>query len=195
MLLKFLSKIKDKRRKQGKRYSLPHLLLFAILSVLCGGSSYRDVCRFIAKKRKELNEIFGLKWAKAPSKSQLGEIFNNLGTKEVEEVFRDYSSGLTTYYKGDIQNMVAFDGKALKGSFDNMKNKKMKQILNVFSSATSLILGHVDIEEKTNEIPTAQELIKKLGLPEGTIYTADAMHCQKKLLKSLPRLKENLLLS
>ncbi|MCK4608846.1 MAG: hypothetical protein KAT71_05160 [Gammaproteobacteria bacterium] len=58
----------------------------------------------------------------------------------------------------------------------------MLQLLGAFCSKCALILGHVDIEEKTNEIPTAQELITELGLPKGTIYTADALHCQKKLL-------------
>ena len=59
----------------------------------------------------------------------------------------------------------------------------MLQMLSGFCSETKLILGHIEISEKTNEIPTAQKLIKELGLPEGTIYTADAMHCQKKHLK------------
>ena len=56
---------------------------------------------------------------------------------------------------------------------------------------TRIILGHVEIPEKTNEIPMAQWLIQSLGLPEGSIYTLDAMHCQKKHLKQLKRSKGN----
>jgi len=52
-----------------------------------------------------------------------------------------------------------------------------------------LIIAHVEIPEKTNEIPTAQALIKELGLPEGSVYTLDAMHCQKKHLRRLKKLK------
>ena len=44
--------------------------------------------------------------------------------------------------------------------------------------------------EKTNEIPTAQALIKELGLPEGSVYTLDAVHCQKKHLKRLKKLSK-----
>jgi predicted transposase YbfD/YdcC len=65
----------------------------------------------------------------------------------------------------------------------------MLQMLSGFCSESKLILGHVDIAEKTNEIPTAQQLIKELGLPEGTIYTMDAMHCQKKPSKQLRKQK------
>lgn len=63
----------------------------------------------------------------------------------------------------------------------------MLQMLSAFCAETQLILAHVDIAEKTNEIPTAQHLIEELGLPEGTLYTADALHCQKKQLKPLKK--------
>jgi len=45
-----------------------------------------------------------------------------------------------------------------------------------------IILAHEEIATKTNEIPTAQELILKLGL-SGCIFTFDALHCQEKTLK------------
>ncbi len=39
MLKSFLSKIKDHRRKQGRRYELEHILLFSILAILSGATS------------------------------------------------------------------------------------------------------------------------------------------------------------
>jgi predicted transposase YbfD/YdcC len=44
-------------------------------------------------------------------------------------------------------------------------------------------LAHEEIAEKTNEIPTAQALIRKLGL-SGYILTFDALHCQEKTLET-----------
>ena len=41
------------------------------------------------------------------------------------------------------------------------------------------MLGHVDVAEKSNEIPAAQALIESLGL-QGRVFTMDALHCQKK---------------
>lgn len=46
----------------------------------------------------------------------------------------------------------------------------------------NLILAHVQIEEKTNEIPAFQQLLQEMEI-ENCMYSADAMHCQKKLLK------------
>ena len=46
-----------------------------------------------------------------------------------------------------------------------------------------IILAHEEIAEKTNEIPTAQDLIVKLGL-SGCVFTFDAINCQEKTLKA-----------
>ena len=42
MLQSFLFEIKDHRRKQGIRYQQGHILLFAILAILSGATSYRQ---------------------------------------------------------------------------------------------------------------------------------------------------------
>jgi predicted transposase YbfD/YdcC len=53
------------------------------------------------------------------------------------------------------------------------------QVLSAFATDTSLVLAHVDIAEKSNEIPAAQALLAELGVPDGAIVTLDAIHCQK----------------
>lgn len=40
MLKSFLFKVKDHRRKQGRRYELGHILLFTVLAILSGANSY-----------------------------------------------------------------------------------------------------------------------------------------------------------
>ena len=180
MLLEYLSKVKDPRRGQGKRYELEYILLFSILAILSGAKSYRDVARFLKKRREQLNKFFNLNWKNSLSKSQLREILCAVEIESIETEFREYSPELSKFDLPEEPNRVGLDGKSLRGSFAFEKDKKMLQILGAFCSKCALILGHVDIEEKTNEIPTAQELIKELDLPKGTIYTADALHCQKK---------------
>ena len=76
--------------------------------------------------------------------------------------------------------MVALDGKALRGSFDHFEDRKAAQVLSAFTVDGALILGHLEIEEKSNEIPAVQQLIKELTLT-GCLITVDAMHCQKNL--------------
>ena len=45
-LLAALADVPDPRRAQGKRYPLPHLLLFTVLALLSGAKSYRGVITF-----------------------------------------------------------------------------------------------------------------------------------------------------
>jgi len=182
MLLDYLSKINDPRRGQGKRYSLKYILFFSILAILSGAQSYRDVARFMDKRHHKLNKLFNLKWKKSPSKSQLRDICCSIDIDSIESSFREYSHELSRLDLSGAANRVGLDGKSLRGSFAFEKDQNMLQLLGAFCSKCALILGHVDIAEKTNEIPTAQKLISELGLPKGTIYTADALHCQKKHL-------------
>ena len=57
-------------------------------------------------------------------------------------------------------------------------------MLSAFATDTSLVLAHVDIDEKSNEIPAAQTLLAELGVAAGSIVTLDAPHCQKNIPRS-----------
>src|SRR5213082_943167 len=58
-LLAALEQILDPRRRQGQRYGLAPLLLFSVLAVLAGATSYRRIRLFIGVHRERLNAAFG----------------------------------------------------------------------------------------------------------------------------------------
>ena len=130
-------------------------------------------------------------WKKPPIYNSLRYILISIDTQSLEKSFRKYSKYLQKMVKQSsksesespdyLQNydILSVDGKCLKGSFDNMKEQKMKQILSIFDVNEKIILAHKIISDKTNEIPEFQNLIKELKL-EKSIFTADAMHTQKK---------------
>jgi len=110
---------------------------------------------------------------------------HQLSAEEVERVFREHAANLNGAPEGANTRVVAFDGKTLKGSFDNFNDAKAKQVLSAFAVDTGLVLAHIEIDEKSNEIPAMQKLLLELGLADH-IATADAMHCQKKLSRPPP---------
>ena len=61
---------------------------------------------------------------------------------------------------------------------------------NYFAVNTALVLAHIEIDEKSNEIPAVQKLLEELNVA-GHIVTCDAMHCQKKPSK-LPPLRTHI---
>lgn len=181
MLLDYLRKIQDKRRGQGKRYQLEYMILFSLLAIMCGSNGYEEIGRFIDVQLEKLEEIFGIFWVKSPHHDTVRNIILSLDEVELENVLFEYNQEIANLDKTKDLNVIAIDGKTLRGSFDNMKDKKALHMLEIFATGSDLILGHSEIDKKSNEIPAAQKFIKESGL-EGCLFTIDALHCQKKLL-------------
>ena len=186
--LDLLSQINDPRRAQGKKWRLGPVMLATILAVLSGATSYRKVHRFIETHRNPLNRAFGFGWKTAPAYSAIRTILRGLDGAEVERVFRAHAAALGgTEPGGDVGSLpvVAIDGKTLRHSFDAFNDQKAAHVLSAFAVDDALILGHLEVDEKSNEIPAAQARIKALAL-EGRLFTLDAMHCQKNLCRRPP---------
>jgi hypothetical protein len=185
-LLAMLREVPDPRRAEGQKYKLPHVLLFAILAVVTGGNSFRGIETFIRVHRRRLNAAFGLRWKRAPVHTSIRYILQGLDPAAVEQVFRLHAASLRKATDGAARRTIALDGKTLRRSFDNFTDHKAAQVLHAFSTGAGLVLAHVEIDEKSNEIPAAQQLLSELKL-DGCIVTLDAMHCQKKPSRPPPR--------
>lgn len=178
-LLEVLGEVADPRRAEGKRYRLPHLLLYTVLALLTGARSYRGVITFMKHRLLPLNDHFGSAWKSAPSVNTLRTLLQTLDGDDLEAAFRRHAKGLLPREPGEGMLVVALDGKTLKKSFDHMNDRKAAQVLGAFASEAAILLAHADIDDKSNEIPAAQRMIAELGLEE-VLFTADAMNCQKK---------------
>jgi hypothetical protein len=178
-----LSEVPDPRRAEGKRYPLAPLLLFTVLALLSGATSYRRIICFLEQRREVLNELFGLSLRRAPSVNTLRTVLQNLDGDALERAFRQHAASLLVRPAGRMPT-IALDGKTLKGSFDHLfdhlNDRKAAQALSAFASEAAILLAHSEIDEKSNEIPAAQQMIAELGL-NGVLFTADALHCQKNL--------------
>lgn len=189
-LLGLLEEVPDRRRAEGKMYRLPHVLLFSILAIVSGGNSYRSVTTFIDAHRRRLNRAFGLTWRRAPAHTSIRNILQGLDSDALEAAFRRHASllqaacakpsGAKPSGAKPGGASLAIDGKTLRGSFDQFRDRTAAQLLGVFATDTALVLAHSDIAEKSNEIPAAQALLAELGLA-GQLITLDALHCQKNI--------------
>ena len=182
MLLTLFNQIPDHRRSQGRIYQLPFILLFTVLAIMSGADSYRKVASFINTHFKVLKKRFNVKWRKPPGYTTIRKIIQRVDPKTTEEAFRIHAKTLSTL-DPTTYTVISMDGKTIRGSFDHFNDQKAIQVFSVFQTFGKIILGHEMIpDKKTNEIPVAQHLIKELGM-EGCLFTADALHCQKKRYK------------
>jgi hypothetical protein len=178
-LLAALDRIPDPRRRQGRRYGLAHLLLFSVLAVLAGATSYRRIRLFIGVHRERLNATFDARFRRAPAVNTLRALLHALDPAELEAAFRRHAERLDDTPTSPGRRVVALDGKTLRGSFDHLDDQAAAQVLSAFASEAALILAHQEIAGG-DEVAAAQALIERLGL-RGVLFTADALHCQKNL--------------
>jgi hypothetical protein len=68
---------------------------------------------------------------------------------------------------------VAVDGKSLHCGHD--AGQPAPHLLSAILHQEAVVVGQMDMEEKTNEIPKLPELLAALPLA-GTVVTADALH-------------------
>jgi DDE_Tnp_1-associated len=177
-LLAALEGIHDPRRPQGQRYSLSHLLLFSVLAVLAGATSYQKIITFIAVQRDRLNAAFGAGLRRAPAVNTLRSLLLMLDQDDLEGAFRRHAQELNGTVPVTGKRTIALDGKTLRGSFDHLNDRKAAHVLSAFASDAALILAHQEVAGAPGEIPAVPTLITELGV-SGVLFTADALHCQK----------------
>lgn len=186
-LLDILTDVPDPRRAEGKLYKLPYVLLFSILAIVSGSDSYRGIVTFVDTHRRTLNRSFGLKWRRAPSHTSIRYILQGLDPVAVEAAFRQHAALLHAANAKPGVGTIALDGKTLRGSFDKFNDRTAAHVLSAFATETKLVLAHIEIDEKSNEIPAAQALLAELGIGTDAIVTLDALHCQKNSSRSRKR--------
>ena len=179
-LLSALAEIPDPRRPQGRRYPLAHLLLFSVLAVLAGATSYRGIITFLSVHRDRLNRTFGTRLRRAPAVNTLRNLFLALAPEELEAAFRRHARHLGGARSDKARRAVALDGKTLRRSFDRLHDRAAAHVLGAFAADAALILGHQEVPDVPAEVQGARALIRDLGLT-GVIFTVDALHCQKNL--------------
>lgn len=179
-LVNHLSSIPDARRGQGMKYDLGSLLLFSIMAVLSGATSYRKIERYIHNHRERLNNLCDINWKRAPAHNSIRYALQGLDATEVEKSFRQHSLELNE--DSSTYGSISMDGKVLRGSFDHFEDRKAAQVVSALAAQSNLVLGHIWITDedgkKQHEIQAVQELIKGLGVADQ-LFTLDALHTQK----------------
>ena len=109
-------------------------------------------------------------------------ILQGLAAADVEKVFRLHAQILNESAACQGMRVVAFDGKTLRGSFDKFTDTRPAHLVSAFAADSALVLGHLEIDDKSNEIPAVQRL---LGEPlANSVVTVDSAASSKKNLRT-----------
>ena len=174
------SKVKDPRLNRTKDHKLLDIISIVICAIISGAEGWVDIENYGKSKIDWLKTFLELSNG-IPSHDTFGRVFSLLAPKEFQEGFHSWVKSIQKLTKGEI---VAIDGKQLRGSHDSYLGKKAIYMVSAWAEANELVLGQRKVDEKSNEITAIPELLKLLSL-EGCIVTIDAIGTQTKIAKAI----------
>ncbi len=174
------SKVMDPRMDRTKDHKLLDILSIAICATICGAEGWVDMENFGKSKIDWLKTFLELSNG-VPSHDTFGRVFALIDPEEFQESFRSWVKSIHELTNGQV---VAFDGKQLRGSKDGYLGKQAIYMVSAWAEANELVLGQRKVADKSNEITAIPELLKILSL-EGCIVTIDAIGTQKKIAKAI----------
>jgi len=172
-LAEYFQNIEDPRVDRRKRHRLLDIIIITLLAVFCGAEGWEEIEEYGRAKEDWLKKFLLLENG-IPQHDTYRRVFNRLNPDQVEQCFMDWVRSI----KKDIpQEVIAIDGKTIRGSFDRYKGLKAAHIVSAWATENRLVFAQVKTEEKSNEITAIPELLSLIAL-KGCIVTIDAMGCQ-----------------
>ena len=179
-MLSYFSSIPDPRIERCKFHLLEDIILLSIIAVICGCESWETIEEFGKSKKEFLKGYLKIPNG-IPSHDTIERLFKRMESKAFGESFMQWADSMRSKGGGEFLNI---DGKTLCGSKDEGSGKYAIHLVSAWSHQNRLVLGQVKTEGKSNEIAAVKELLTLLDI-KGAVITADAMSCQKDIVKQI----------
>lgn len=171
-----LQDVEDPRKPSCNfHHSLVSIIFISLIGVLCGAKDWEEIIQSAHGIIDWLNQYVDLT-AGIPSSKTLKRVMSMIPTKSLDKLLKNIKSVI-----GDI---IAIDGKTLRGSRGWDKGDRPLHLLHAWSTELGVCLGQVPVDEKSNEIIAFPDLIESLEL-KGTIVTTDALNTQKNIAAAI----------
>jgi hypothetical protein len=179
-LISYLRSIPDARMRRGVRFPSWYLLLVAVLGILSGCQSLRDLERFAIRHHAVLTEALGVVLRRPPSDSSFRYFFQQVDVTALCAAIRDWTIAQIPGGAADYDQLVC-DGKTLRGSIEPTAGGGSAFIAQVtlYSAALGVAISQACYATGENhERAVLRQLLGELDL-EGVLIQADALHTQR----------------
>ena len=178
-LISYIDAVPDPRCEGMCVHKFLDILIIAICAVLCGVETWEGMEKFGHKKKNWLSTFLELPHG-IPSHDTFYRTFCLLDPANFEHCFTRWISDTFRHFSGDGLDVIPIDGKCLRGS--RSKSKKAIHMVSAWSTRAGMVLCQRKVNEKSNEITAVPELLRSICL-KGCFITADALNCQKEIVK------------
>ena len=175
------AELDDPRRETAnQRHEFIDILMIALCAVIGGANHWTTVVTFGRSKEAWFRTFLRLPNG-IPSHDTFSDVFAKIEPEQFETCFIEWVSSMALTLPGDV---VAFDGKTMRGSHDRANGAMASHIISAYSTANALVLGQIGTDSKSNEITAIPTLLGMLDL-KGSLVTIDAMGCQRKIAQRI----------
>lgn len=179
LLIDCMREIPDPRAPYNQKHKFLDIIMIAVTAVLAGMDTWNEIADWAASKKEWLETFLELPGG-IPSHDTINRVFQMIEPEKFHDAFFRWAGAVS----GKVKGVVAIDGKTARRSREEAGNIKPIHTVSAWAVESSLVLGQLCVDEKTNEIKTIPELLEILCL-EGCIVTIDAMGTQKEIAKKI----------
>jgi len=173
-LVEEFSALEDPRCSGKIDHRLIDILVIAVCAVIAGAESWEDIALYGRSKIDWLGTFLALPHG-IPAHDTFRRVFMLIDAGGFERCFEAWARSFGATLDREV---VAIDGKTLRGSFDRGRERGPLHIVSAWASGRGVVLGQRQVGDKSNEITAIPELLDVLDI-KGAIVTLDAMGCQR----------------
>src|SRR5664280_159287 len=192
--LKYFADLRDPRVERTREHLLEEIFLISIAAILSGANGWNEIEDYAHSKYAWFKSFLTLP-SGIPSHDTFNRVFSALDPEELEKGFVAWVSSIAKLTAGEV---VAIDGKTLRGAQEPSKKgadkKAIVHMVSAWANTNGLVLAQRRVDEKSNEITAIPKLLDALEL-SGTVVTIDAMGCQRAIAEKIAAKKADNILA
>ena len=180
--MKIIEQIAEEAKKwehNGYYYKLADMMQIAIVGLLSGNRTVIEIHSWAKGENIQPHLKRHFQIPKFPTYQQFLNILHKVPVNELNSFFiKIFTEMYTTRGK-----TISLDGKAVRSTMTIFDREKPLHIVSAFLAENNITIGSLAVDDKKNEIPAVQELLKLLDI-DGAVIVTDSLNSQKKRQKS-----------
>lgn len=175
-----LEKLVDKRRAQGKRYSLALLLTCILLAKMAGETTLQGITEWVRLRGAWLQHVLPDTRSQFPCAATYSKVLRSIDAEQVNHLLMELLTRVRAEQRMEgEQTHVVLDGKTLRGTQGHLAEDQPKMHhMNLYEANTGIILKQRMVADKAGELTHMKDFLTPTLL-KGRIISADALYTQK----------------
>jgi predicted transposase YbfD/YdcC len=181
-LVAHFQSIQDYRENHNKQHLLIDIIVVTVCCVICGANNFVEI-QTIANEKLDWFRTFLSLPNGIPSHDTFNRVFARINPEELRSCFLSW---VQATFSDKETHHIALDGKELHHSQDGDNDFANLRMISAWSVEHGIVLGQAVVADDSNEITAVPQLLKTIDIA-GCHFTADALHCQTHLVKTLTK--------